>query len=178
MINIKQRERLLTMAAIAVIVLLAGDKLVFTPLVQLWQERSARIQTLQKSLSNATVLLEREKAIREHWMEMETNALPANISTAESQVFKAVDRWVESSRISFTGLKPQWKQADEEYQTLECQADGQGNMESVARFLYELERDSMAVKAEDVQITARDTAGQLLTLSVRVSGLQLKSSKP
>jgi hypothetical protein len=57
--------------------------------------------------------------------------------------------------------------------TLECRADAFGSIQAVSRFLYEVERDPLALKVEVVEIMPRDTAGQQLTLGLQVSGLVL-----
>ena len=60
--------------------------------------------------------------------------------------------------------------------TLECRADAFGSIQSLARFLYELERDPLALKVDELEITARDSEGQQLSLSVRFSGLLLTAN--
>ena len=170
---IKNREKLLAIAAISVVVVLAGDRLVLTPMVKSFKARSSRITELTKSIDKGTVLLDREKAIREQWETMIKRALPANKSVAENEVLKAVDRWAQASRITFTGIRPQWRPPDDGYTTLECRADASGSIESIMRFLYELEKDPLALKIEDLEVTARDGQGQQLALGVRFSGLLL-----
>jgi hypothetical protein len=152
--------------------LLLGDKLIFTPLAHTWKEHKDRIIMLTKSINNGEVLLSRERSIRERWDNMKNHALPPNIPLAESEVYSAVNQWTLASRFSLPNLKPTWKAADD-YMTLEIQADGVGTMQSLARFLYELERDPLAIKIEDLTIGARDPAGKQLALSVRFTGLLL-----
>jgi Tfp pilus assembly protein PilO len=167
------REKTLTLAALLVIVLLAGDKFVLSPLTKAYNARKATIASLTTRLANGRLLLERENAIRNRWEMIQTNSLPADISTAENMVLTSVDRWAQASRISFTSIKPQWKQFDEEFVTLDCRADASGNMQSVARFLYELESDPMPIKVEEIEITSRNADGQPLSLGVRFSAFML-----
>ncbi|MEK7675178.1 MAG: GspMb/PilO family protein [Verrucomicrobiota bacterium] len=174
--KIKNREKLLTLTAAVVIGLLIGEKLVRAPLARVWTERANRITLLTKSLSQGAMMLDREKIIQERWANIQSNALPANVSAAENAVLKSVDRWARDSRISFTSIKPQWKQNAEDFMTLECRADAFGSIQSLARFLYELERDPLALKVDELEITARDSEGQQLSLSVRFSGLLLTAN--
>lgn len=170
---IKNREKFLTIAALAVVVLLLGDKFVLSPLTNAYNARKAKIATLNTRLASGRLLLERESSIRQRWELIQTNSLPTDISAAENMVLKSVDRWAQSSRITFTSIKPQWKQFDEEFVTLDCRADASGNMQAVARFLYELESDPMPLKVEEIEITAKDNDGQLLALGVRFSAMML-----
>jgi hypothetical protein len=57
--------------------------------------------------------------------------------------------------------------------TLECRADTFGNLASLTRFLYEIEKDPLALKVDAIEIAARDNEGQQLTLGVQISGLLL-----
>jgi hypothetical protein len=175
-VKIKSREKLLVLAAGVVIALLAGDSLIVQPLTKFWKARTVRIAELTKSINAGTTLLEREKSIREGWTKVRTYALPSNISLAESKVFTAVERWTQTSRINRKFLTPQWKQGASDFMTLDCRVGAEGNMSSVARFLFELERDPLALKIDEIMITTRDKEGQLLSLDLRFSGLLLNSN--
>jgi hypothetical protein len=185
---IKQREKLLTLSAVLVIGLFAADKLVMTPLTTAWKARAERIGQLTKQIDHGQQLLSREKTIRNRWDFIRTNALSPNLSAAQNQVLKSVDRWAQDSRISFTSIKPQWKSSTEDYMTLECQADAFGSLQSLARFLYAMEQAhppmnpspsnarsayQLPLKIEDVQIATRDNEGQQLSLGVRFTSLVL-----
>jgi hypothetical protein len=185
---IKQREKLLTLATVLVIGLFAADKLVITPLSNAWKARAERIGLLTKQIASGQQLLGREKTIRDRWDFIRTNALSPNLSAAQNQVLKSVDRWAQDSRISFTSIKPQWKSSTEDYMTLECQADAFGSLQALARFLYEMEKAHppmnppsakdrssypLPIKIEDVQIATRDSEGQQLSLGIRFTSLVL-----
>jgi hypothetical protein len=175
-VKIKTREKLLILAAGLGIALLAGDRLVVKPLTGFWKARTTRIAELTKSINTGTALLKREKFTRDRWTLMRTYALPSNVSAAESKVFTAVERWTQSSRITRKFLTPQWKQGANDFMTLDCRIGAEGNMPSVARFLFELEKDPLALKVDELMITTRDKEGQQLSLDVRFSGLLLNTN--
>ena len=125
--NNESRQRLLTWVALICVGALVGDRLIFTPLMNLWTERSEKIALLEKSLAKGTLLLEREEDLIQRWDEMRKNSLPPDNSLAENQVLKAWDRWVKESGITPTTFKPQWRQ-EEEYLTYSCRAVAQGNL--------------------------------------------------
>lgn len=172
------RQKFLTIAAVAIVAIWAGDKLVVSPLIQSWKERSARIVELRHSVSQGRLLIERDRSIRGRWEGMRTNTLPNETSVAENQVLKAFARWSQDSSISITSIKPQWKQTSEDYVTLECRADASGNLQALTQFLYNVEKDPLALKVETVEITARDNDGQQLSLALQVSGLLLNPREP
>jgi len=176
-VKIKNRQKFLTILALSVVGLLMGDSLVITPLAKSWKDRSAKIEFLHKSIQRGDLLMSREKTIQNQWHLMEKGTLTNNMSAAENTVLKAVDRWTQKSRISFTSLKPQWKQNEEDHVLLECRADGYGDMQTVSRFLYELETDPLPLKIEDIELSTRDSDGRQIALGVRFSGLLLVKEK-
>ena len=176
--KIENRQQLLALVAAVAIALLVGDKLLLTPLTTSWKERSRRITELTKALNQGSLVLAREQAIRSRWDNMRTNTLPESVSAAENEVLKAFDRWSQASRISVASIKPQWKHNNDDYVTLECRADAFGSMQTLTRFLYDVEADRLALKVEAVEISARDDSGQQLSLGLQLSGLQLSSQQP
>jgi hypothetical protein len=172
-VKIENRQRFLAILAIGGIALLASDRLIVTPLSASWKERSTRIADLKKSVTQGELLIEREETVRKRWDGMQRNTLADDTSAAENEVLRAFERWSQDSRISISSIKPQWRRNNEDYMTLECRADAFGSIQAVSRFLYEVERDPLALKVEVVEIMPRDTAGQQLTLGLQVSGLVL-----
>lgn len=171
--KISNRQQLLVIAAAVAVSLLIGDKLILSTLTNTWKARSARIADLRKKVEEGRSLVTREQTLRSRWEFMSRNALPNNPSTAEQQVLKAFDRWSQESRISILSISPNWKREGDEYMTLECRVEAAGNLGTVSRFLYAIEKDPMALKLQGIEISARDNEGQQLALGLQVSGLVL-----
>jgi hypothetical protein len=172
-VKIKNRQQLLTVCAIAIVALFAADKLIYAPLSSSWKQRSTRLTEFRSKVAAGSSMIKREQALRGTWERMRTNTLPNNPSLAEQQVLKAFDRWAQESRISVTSISPQWKHDNDDFITLQCRVEASGNLQTVSRFLYDLERDPMALKLESVEISSRDNDGQQLALGLQVSGLVL-----
>jgi hypothetical protein len=171
--NIDRRQRLLAIGAIAIIGLFAGDLLVYKPLTRSWSRRSVQIAELKRSVDEGKRLLSREQSIRSRWESMRTNTLPRQVSVAEGNVIKSFDRWYQDSRISITSIRPTWKEAGEDYLTVECRVDAYGSLSTLARFLYDIEKDPLALKVDSIEINSRGEDGQQLALGLQVSGLLL-----
>ena len=171
--GIKNRQKLFVVLAAVGVAFLLGDKIIVTPLTAGWQDRSKQIAVLTKQVNQGSLLVSRDSVIRERWDHMRTNTLPVDVSFAENDVLTAFERWSKLSGMSISSIKPQWKQAGEDFMTLECRADAFGSIQAVTRFLYEVEKDPLALRVEAVEITARDNDGQQLAIGLQVSGLQL-----
>jgi hypothetical protein len=172
----KQRERVFALTAAISLAILVGDRVLLSPLQDVWAKRSERIGELKESLDKGRLLVGRKDAVVGKWDDMKRGALPAEQSSAEDGVLKSVDRWVQISRLNVTSLRPQWTQPEEtkdDFAELSCRVAAHGDMESITRFLYEIERDPLALRVEEIDIEARDNSGRDLSLAVRFSGLVL-----
>ena len=171
--KIKNRQQLLAVAAIALVALFAADNLLLKPLTAAWKQRATRLAELRSKAASGANMVKREQGLRGNWERMRTNTLPNNPSLAEQQVLKAFDRWSQESRISVTSISPQWKHESDDFITLQCRVEASGSLQTVSRFLYDIEKDPMALKLESVEISSRDNDGQQLALGLQVSGLVL-----
>ncbi len=170
------REKMLMLAVGLAMAIFLGDRYVLTPLQKLWTDRASRITTLRAKLDKNQLRLARENYLHARWQSMRTNTLPGSVSIAESKLQVAMDNWRQASGITVSSLKPQWRQNQEDYTVLECQAEANGGMKAVAQYLYAMERDSLPLSLENVSITARDPEGQQLTLHVSFTALQLTNN--
>ena len=169
----KSREQLLAILAITAVALMVGDKFILQPLTDTWKARTARIEDLQKKVTAGTKMLERDRVVRDKWNAMRSHSLTNDLSQAESQALRAFERWGREAGVNISGLKPQWKRVNDEYQTIECRADASGSLSSLARFLYQVEKDPLAMKVDVVDLTTRDGEGRNLTMALQLSGLML-----
>jgi len=169
------RERTLIIAAILCITLLFGDRLILSPLIKSWHARSERIAELKQNLDKGQMLIDRQEALEARWQDMMNRSLTKSTSTAESGILNSVNRWAEESNLHVTSLKPRWLNG-EMADKLEFRLAANGDAKSIARFLYELEVDTLAVSIEDLEITSRDLRGSELALSLRFTGITLKDT--
>jgi len=177
--NPKNREQLLAILAVTAIVLMVGDKFILQPLSTSWNARNKRIADLEKQVAEGTAKLERDRAIRDRWNAMRANSLTNDVSAAETSALGAFDRWSREARVTISSLKPTWKRTTEreEHQTIEYHADVTGSLANLAQFLYQIEKDPLAMKVDSVELATRDVEGRNLTLSLQLSGLVLNPKK-
>jgi hypothetical protein len=172
-VKIENRQQILAVAAIALISLFVLDRVILRPLTAGWKARSERIVKLEKQIIEGQATLKRANLIRARWDQMQTNTLAAD--NAERRLLEAFQRWSRDSNISISSIQPQWKRGDDDFMTLECHANAAGPVTAMAKFLYNIETDPMALRLESVEIQSRDETGQTLALTLQVSGLVLGS---
>jgi len=172
-VKIKNRQEFLVVLTIAAFALLVGVNFILEPLGGWWSARQTQIKELRTKVTEGQQLIRRESGIRRRWKEMSANALPANTSLAEQKLLTAVDGWSRSSGAEVTSLMPQWKNESTNYLTLTCRVETAGNLSTLSRFLYDLERGPLALRLDSLELTARDKEGQQMTLSTEINGLAL-----
>ena len=161
------------MLTIAAAALLIGVNFIYTPLANLWTARSQEIKALRVKVADGKFLKSREADIRRRWSDMNANALPANTALAENQVLTAFTAWSRGSGAEITSVMPQWKNDSTNYMTLNCRVEATGTLGTLSQFLYQVEKGSMALKSDSVELNAHDPTGQQLTLALQISGLAL-----
>ena len=173
----KKREKLLMITTAAVLMLVLLNYAVINPLIDLWSEKSTRIRDLGKQLETGQKLISMGTNIHRQWNRMQTNCLPSNPSQAEAAMLKAFERWERTAGITRQSLRPQFKTTEDNYATLECNADYTADMDHLFRFLYEVEHDPLGVKIENIQLASRDDTGSQVSLQLQVSGLVMNPEK-
>jgi Tfp pilus assembly protein PilO len=171
--KVEDRQQFLVMLTIAAAALYVGVNFIVEPLGGWWSSRQAQVRELRTRVADGRKLVARESVVRGHWADMQANALSANTSLAEQKLLTAVDEWSRGSGADVTSLMPQWKNESTNYLTLACRVETAGNLDTLSRFLYDVEKGPMALRVDAVELGARDKEGQQLTLSVEINGLAL-----
>jgi hypothetical protein len=176
-INFANRQQLLGTFAIGFVVLWAADKMIIEPGIGLWKARAKRINQLKDSVQQGEYTLKNQRYITGNFDNVRTNTLPLDTSLAYGQALQAIDRWAREGGVSVNSKRPQWRRGDDpSYSTLECGVDATGNLDNIARFLYQIEDDSVGAKISAIDISTRDNSGGQLTLALQLSFLQIANT--
>ena len=171
--KIKNRQEFLVVLTVAAFALLVGVNFILEPLGGWWSSRQAQIKELRAEVTAGQQLIRREAGVRSRWADMTANALPANTSLAEQKLLTAVDGWSRGSGAEVTSLMPQWTNESTNYLTLTCRVETTGDLGTLSKFLYDLERGPMALRLDSLELGAHDKDGQQMTLSTEINGLAL-----
>jgi hypothetical protein len=175
--NLNKRQQFLAVLVIAMVGLFIADKLLITPLSNSWKNRSSRIAKLKELVRDGESTVKQEQTLRRQWDNIRTNTLASAKPEAESQMLKAFERWSQAGGVSVSSIRPQWKEVEDDYKTLECRADVAGSLPAIVRFLFQVERDPLGVKVDSMELTTRNSEGSQLALVIQVSGLLLNPQK-
>src|ERR1700689_2965414 len=148
----KNREKMLAIAAGVALALLLLNYLVISPLIDGWQSRTKQIKDLRDRIANGAMLIRRQDTVESRWDYMRTNALDSNPTAAERQLFTLFDGWMETSGGTEGSFRPQLHETDDNYSTIDCRADVSGTMQTILHFLYNMEKDTKAVKINSFEL--------------------------
>ncbi len=176
--QIKNRQQFLLILTLAALALFVGNMLVYEPMAKWWKAREAKVAELRQEVTQGKALIKRESVIRGEWDSMRTNSLPNDASQAEQQVLRAFNNWAGDSGVNVSSITPQWQDDQNDYSTLDCRVEVSGDLQTLSRFLYEIENDPMALQLESVALTSTDERGQTLNLGLQISGLALVPQQP
>src|SRR5262245_61016354 len=98
------RQQLLLIVTIIAGALFVGDKLLYTPLLNLWKSRAKEIRDLRLQIRRGTALIRNEQTFRAQWQDMQANALPDNQSAAIERLSRALHDWAEESTVTPSGV--------------------------------------------------------------------------
>ena len=173
----EKRQKMLVADAIAAVVLALGDFMVLTPLTNAWQARAKRIEDLKAKVAKGQLTLDRETSTRARWDKYKRRGLTVDRAGSESDVLKMVNDWSGKSRFNVSSIRPSWRDDEKDHVRLLCRVAGDGSVESIARFLFQLDAEETAIRVETIELTARDKDGQRLGVDLEFSALQIVEEK-
>jgi Tfp pilus assembly protein PilO len=174
---LSQRERIAALLALIVVGALVADKLVVSPVLQRLQEAENRKQQLLAQLNEAQSLFDRRRLMERKWKTMLSDGLQDE-AEAESRLVRALDKWSQATRLALTSVKPERVVSDKGMNEMTFVVAGQGSMNAVARFLWQVETAELPVKVKDMQLgLASSETGDSMSLELRLSALYLGAER-
>jgi Tfp pilus assembly protein PilO len=171
--KIKNRQEFLVMVTIGVVLLAGLVNFILPPIQGWWSDRQKQISDLRDKVKDGAQMIKRDSVIRSHWKDMRENSLPASAPAAEQQFLKAIDNWSRDSGAELTSITPQWKSDSTNYMTLNCRVETDGDLNSLSKFIYDVEKGPMPLRLDTVELSSHDNNGQVMTLGLDINGLAL-----
>jgi Tfp pilus assembly protein PilO len=173
---LSKRERLILIAAIAALVMLIADKFVVGPISERREATKTQKLGLQAELENARLLFSRQKLMERKWKTLLSDGLQ-NDAEAESKIARALDEWSKDAMLTLSSVKPERVASDKGLKEMTFVVAGMGTLESVSRFLWQIETTPIPIKVMDMQVGSTNETGQSMSLQLRLSALCLGSEQ-
>jgi Tfp pilus assembly protein PilO len=173
---LSKRERIILIAAIACVGLFVVNKFVVEPVQAKLDEMEAQRQQLLGDLNEAELLIGNHRRMQKKWKAMLSDGLRSD-TEAESRVLGALRQWSGAAGLALSSIKPERVSSDRGLQEMIFTVAGKGTLDSVARFLWQIETAALPVKIKDMQLGSSSELGDSMSLQLHLSALYLGTQK-
>lgn len=176
--TLSKRERYIAAAAVAALVVLAGDHYVLTPLLDSRARLGADKLALAADIERDANLLAREKVMASRWNEMVTGGLSEAPADAESRTLRALRNWAQDSGVVVASVRPERVTQGGDLHEESFQATGSGPMKAVVQFLWQVEHSPLPLRVKELQLGLRKEGVDDMSLQIRLSTVYVAPAKP
>jgi hypothetical protein len=173
---LSKRERIILVATLVCIGFFVVNKFVVEPVQAKLDEMEAQRQQLLGDLAEAELLIGNHRRMQEKWKVTLSDGL-RNDTEAESRVLGALREWSGAARLALSSIKPERVSSDRGLQEMIFTVAGKGTLDSVARFLWQIETAALPVKIKDMQLGSSSESGDSMSLQLHLSALYLGTQK-
>jgi Tfp pilus assembly protein PilO len=173
---LSKRERIILFATLASVGLFVVNTFVIEPVQAKLDEMESQRQQLLGELNEGELLIGNHRRMQEKWKAMLSNGL-RNDAEAESRVLSALREWSGAAGLALSSIKPERVASDKGLQEMIFTVAGKGSLDSVARFLWQIETAALPVKIKDMQLGSSSESGDSMSLQLHLSALYLGTQK-
>jgi len=170
---LSRRERYIVIGTVAVVGLLALDRLFLTPMIERRQVIDAQMRQATDEMTRANGLFTNSPRVHRKWNEMTAETLKIDGSNAESQIIRAVGDWARESQLNLSSVKPERAEKEKQFMKITFRANATGNMAAISRFMWQLQTSKVPIRVTDLSITTRRDGVDDLSLDLGMSSLYL-----
>jgi Tfp pilus assembly protein PilO len=171
-----KRERIILIVTLVCVGLLIVNEFIAKPVQDKLGEMEAERQQLQVDLEEAQVLMSNQGAMQRKWKTLVSDGL-RNDAEAESKVLGALREWSDDAGLALSSIKPDRGASDQGLQEMIFTVAGKGTLESVSRFLWEIETAALPAKIRDLQLGSGSESDGTMSLQLHLSVLYLGTPK-
>jgi len=173
---LSKRERIILFATLASVGLFIVNTFVIEPVQAKLDEMESQRQQLRGELNEGELLIGNHRRMQKKWEAMLSNGL-RNDAEAESRVLSALREWSGAAGLALSSIKPERVASDKGLQEMIFTVAGKGSLDSVARFLWQIETAALPVKIKDMQLGSSSESGDSMSLQLHLSALYLGTQK-
>jgi hypothetical protein len=173
---LSKRERIILIVAVVTVGALLANFFVIDPVANRLKQIDDERLALEAEFNEAQSLFERQKLLGPRWKAMLSDGLRSD-AEAESRVARALNEWSDRARLSLSSVKPDRVASDKGLQEMTFVVAGNGDLESVAQFLWQVETAELPIKVKSMQLGSTSESGDTMSLELRLSALYLSAKQ-
>jgi Tfp pilus assembly protein PilO len=95
----------------------------------------------------------------------------------ESRILGALREWSGAAGLALSSIRPERVSSEKGLQEMILSVAGKGTLDSVARFVWQVETASLPVKIKDMQLGSSSESGDSMSLQLHLSALYLRTQE-
>jgi hypothetical protein len=171
------RERMIMIIAGLAIGILVFDKYILTPIIEKRSEMSLLKENLQAEVEQAKMTLRRQQTLQKGWDQMQEAGLSFDREAIEGKLFRHLEESSYQTGLQLTSIQPERLQTQGQIGQIEFMVSGTGRMDSVTRFLWNIEMAKIPLKINSLQLGANNENALQMSLQLNLSSIYLIDEK-
>ncbi|MFH1318911.1 MAG: type 4a pilus biogenesis protein PilO, partial [Candidatus Omnitrophota bacterium] len=165
-----KKEKLWLVIAAIFIFVAAIDRLVVSPINTRMKQLSQEIKIKEKQLArNLRNLSQKETVSKEYEKYMKYVKKIGSNEEEVARILSAIESLARKSAVYLVDIKPQAPKDIDFYREYVVEVTVEGEMESIVRFLYELNISEQLLRAEKLQINLKEKATSVIKAGIIVT---------
>ena len=171
-----KRERYIGIATIAVVGILALDRLVVTPLIDRKSDLDSKLSSARDDMDAATRLMSTSRRLARDWRDMTGSTpgtggpkLKVTESDAESQILNSIGEWAQSSGFNVQTTKRERTEKEKEFVKLTYRVTATATMRQVGEFLWRMQTATVPVRITDISMNSRKDGADDLQVQLGIA---------
>jgi hypothetical protein len=169
---LSKREKFIGIGVLAVVGILALDRIAYTPLTDRKVELDAKILSARDERTRIKDLFSTRDRAKLRWNEISGKSLRADASAAESEILNNVREWAQDSGMSLPIVTPE-RSKDKEFEKITVRATGTGGIAQIGRFLYRVQTSKVPVRITNLTINSRKEGTDDLSVQMGIATIYL-----
>jgi hypothetical protein len=175
--NLRRREKLLALAAAAVVLLWLLDSFVLTPVWERYRQDRAEALAVQQELFKAEQLLRRADALEAQHGRRAAAGLGLPVSQAEGKMVEAVEKWASRCGLREVSMRPERLDPEQGVQAIRCRVTAAGPMSALVGACWRMETASIPLRIEHLRVSAPDSTVDRLSIQFDISTVCLAADE-
>ena len=175
-LKLNPREKRIAAAVIFLLAVLMGYHGVFRPLAAKMTELDDRIFSMELKLRKAKTLLRQKDDILEAAKKF-PNLAQMDAGTDEEEIARVlnlIEQTASREQVSLADVKPQAVQSDNMSKRFAVELNAESNLQSLIRFIYNLEHSEKILKVEQVNSSPKEEGSSTLRSFLLVTRVVVK----
>ena len=165
------REKTIAIVLGAVVGLYALDSYLLSPYLDRLTKADSLIAEHNQEVSDFETTKRRRVNAAKDWRKVATDSVKTDASAAESQLLGRVRECAQRAQLSLTSQKAEKTEKEKGYDRILLKASGQGTMQQIGRFLYEIQNANIPIRVNDIEVSSRKEGVDDLALTITLATL-------